>query len=64
MAKIKKTHKQVEIRPAKKKPEPKVLVDETGEPAISDDDPDTIPSPDEELETRPPYEPPPPAEGP
>ena len=48
----------------KKDPDLKTLVDQNGEPVISDDDPDLIPPPDEELETTPPYVPPPPAEGP
>lgn len=64
MAEKNKPGKHVEARTAEKDEKPKLLVDEAGEPVISDDDPDILPMPEEELETTPPYEPPPPAEGP
>ncbi|HRO47536.1 hypothetical protein [Agriterribacter sp.] len=64
MAKTNKANRRSKIPPAEINQELRVIVDEAGEPVISDDDPDIIPSPEEELEAMPPYEPPPPAEGP
>ncbi|HEX5027140.1 MAG TPA: hypothetical protein VFV68_17795 [Agriterribacter sp.] len=64
MAKTKKTGKPAKVRPVEKDTDLGLPVDETGEPVVPDDDPDIIPSAEEELETTPPYEPPPPAEGP
>jgi hypothetical protein len=64
MAKAKKTSKRTDIPPSEKTQEPVLEVDETGESLITEDDPETLPPPDEELETTPPYEPPIPGEGP
>ena len=64
MEKIGKTRKKSKAPPKEKKPGSGLQVDETGETIISDEDPDILPPPDEELETTPPYEPPLPAEGP
>jgi hypothetical protein len=64
MGKKLKNGKRPEGLPPGKDRDSKLEVDETGEPVISDDDPEIIPTPEEELETTPPYEPPPPAEGP
>ena len=64
MSKSNQTTEHPEKTHQKKDPDVKKLVDENGEPVISNDDPDIVPPPEEELETTPPYEPPSPAEGP
>jgi hypothetical protein len=64
MAKAKKSGKRAEAPLSEKKHESLLEVDERGEPVISDDDPEIVQPPDEELETIPPDEPPIPGEGP